>query len=429
MPSRRLFCLAVALLPALFSNAQSISRSDQDRDAYREEPGYYQKAYSDASDPQFMFTDGLGKLAIGFGGTVHVSGFFDFAGSLDSHSFTTSSIPVPTDRAIHSGYSTNSSNIYLKARSTIAGLKIIAYIEVEDNDTDTGDVVMISQAYVSLGSFTVGKTYSFFQDLEAGARTVDLAGPNTQVDRMHPLVGYTRKIGSRFSAALGIEKPSEISSKFKDTELVTAEYTRFPDVTAHFKYHGDQGHVQLGLIWRELGYWASNEGFEDVTKGKSVYKSGVGVALSGNLRPTDRLTLSGQVVTGKGISSYIRDLGGLNANMVEESWLDSDNNTVLAPTAAAGGFVAASYRWSEHFESSVIYGLCHIHKEENQYAADYFRTSHYAAANLFYFLTPNCYVGAEYDFGSKSTYKNLQTGAPASIGHANRFNTGLVYRF
>jgi len=420
------------LLTAFFSicasvYGQNIDNSSTNRDEYKDEVGYYQKAYRDVNDPQFMFTDGSGKLAIGIGGTVHVTGYYDFAGSVDGFAFKTSSITVPYDKSRQFGYSASSSNVYLKARSDKGPIKVTAYLEISDDQLPDGDYIRLFQSYISLGSFTFGRTYSFFMDLESGARTVDLCGPNTQVDNTHSLVGYTQRFSDKFSVAMALEQPYEITSNFEDEELVSGEHTKYPDVTAHVKYHGNRGHIQVGTVWRQLSYWASLDGFDSRDKGKSVYRNGFGVAISGNLRASAKLTLSGQVVSGKGISNYIRDLGGLNVNLVEEPFLDNDGYTNLSPVKAYGGFLAANYKWTDKFESSLVYGVCHLHKEDNQFAADNFKQSNYCAANLFYFLTQNCFAGIEYNFGHKTTYSSIK--GIAGSGHANRINACLVYRF
>lgn len=420
------------LLAALFSlcasvYGQNIDNSANKRDEYKEEIGYYQKAYSDVDDPQFMFTDNSGKLAIGIGGTVHVSGYYDFAGSIDGHSFKTSSITVPTDNSKQFGYSAQSSNVYLKARSTKGPIKVTAYLELTSDQLLDGDYIRLFQSYISLGSFTFGKTYSFFMDLEAGTRTVDLCGPNTQIDNTHSLVGYTYRFGNKVSVAMALEQPYEISSAFEDEEFVSGEHPKFPDLAAHIKFHGDLGHIQIGTLWRQLGYWASLDGFDARDKGKSVYRNGLGVSISGSLHATDKLTLSSQITSGKGISNYIRDISGLNVNLVEEPVLDKDGYTILSPVKAYGGFFTANYKWTDKLESSLIYGVCHLHKDDNQYAANNFKESHYCAVNLFYFITQNCFAGIEYNHGHKSTYSSIYS--VGGIGHANRINSCLVYRF
>lgn len=226
---------------------------------------------------------------------------------------------------------------------------------------------------------------------------------------------------------MALEQPYTVSSDYKDEEFVSGEHPKFPDVATHIKYHGNLGHIQIGALWRELSYWASLDGFDTRDKGKGVYCNGFGVSMSGSLHATNKLTLSGQITSGKGISNYIRDIGGLNVNLLEEPFLDNDGYTILSPVKAYGGFFTANYKWTDKFESSLIYGVCHLHKEDNQYAANNFKESYYCAVNLFYFITRNCFAGIEYNYGHKDTYSSIL--GEAGRGHANRITSCLVYRF
>ena len=413
-----------------YSYAQdSTSASDSlsiKNDVYSAEDGFFHKAYRDASDPTFMFTDSKGEFSFGIGGTLVASTYYDFNGSIDSYLFSPSAITVPTDTSPHLNFTCTGSNIYLKARTNKSKVKISAYLELVDAESDFTDFILLQQAYVSVGRFSLGKTYSFFTDLEAGVRTVDLRGPNTQVYYIHPLVGYSQNVGNHFSFGIALEQPSEISSSYQSKALVAADYNRLPDVAARIKYRGDIGHIQVSGLYRELSYWASNTGFK-IGEGKTFYKNGFGISVSGSIKPFEKLTISGQAVSGKGIGTYIQDLCYQDVNLVQEDCFTDDGYSVLSPTPMYGGYIGASYSFADRFEASAVYGVCHLSKNDDQYAATDFKSSSYASFNLFYFISRSCLAGLAYTAGTKRIYTASST--EESLGRANRFNAYFVYRF
>ena len=395
-------------------------------DVYNPEDGFFHKAYRDASDPTFMFTDSKGDFSFGIGGTVVASAYYDIRGSIDSYMFNTSAISVPTDPSNHIGFTCTGSNVYLKARTNKSKVKVAAYLELTGAEANFTDYVFLQQAYLSVGRFSIGKTYSFFTALEAGVRTVDLRGPNTQVYNIHPLIGYSQAIGKHFSFGAAIEQPSEISSYYQNSANVSADYNRLPDVAARIKYRGDKGHIQLSAIYRELSYWASNTGFE-IGQGKTFYKSAYGISVGASLRPFKNFTVSGQGVYGKGIATYVQDLSSQTVNLLQEDYLTDDGYSVLTPTPVYGGYVGASYDFADRFELSAVYGTCNLSKKDDQYAASTFKNTQYASLNLFYFVSKSCMAGFAYTTGRKHIYTTA--ASEDSMGKANRLNAYFVYRF
>ena len=415
--------IAVLLLPVI-ARAQRVDTTKVKPGTYVPELGYFQKAYRDDSDPRFMITDKDGRFSLGVGGTVHMGTFYDFDGAMEGNAFSPGEIAIPMDRTGHFDYTAESSEVYVKARATCGKHKITAVMQLSGEEDNGKDYIMLGKAYVSVDGFTVGKTYSFFMDLEAGPMTVDLQGPNTQISRTHNLVGYTLPIGSKWTVAAALEAPHSISEDYEASK-VSADYNQLPDLAAHVKYRGAKGHVQIGALLRQVSYWSSRTGFDVAADGVTKRASGFGVSLSGNYKPSDKLTLSAQAIYGRGISYYIQDLSGLDLSLGMKPAPDADGYAALAPLAAAGGYVSATYRWSDSFRSSAVYGLCHLDPRGLEVADPFKRTS-YAAANLFYYFSPYCFLGVEYLYGQKLIY----AAAPgADRGHANRLNACLCYKF
>ncbi len=394
---------------------------------YHSEMGYFRKAHQDIGDPRFMFTESRGKFALGIGGTLHFNAYYDFNGAVDGFSFAPSAISVPTDYTNNMGFTVTGTEMHLKARSYVGSHKFVAYMRLSGSQVGDKDEIRLSQAYISIDGFTIGKTYSFFMDLEAGPATVDLQGPNTQISNVHTLVGYTRDFGGKWRFGVSAEAPHSIGSSFKD-EGIQPDYLDLPDLAGYVKLSGNHGHVQLGAICRRISYWTRvlNLGVppESGTKGENHHAYGYGVSLSGNWRPVPELTFSTQTVYGKGISRYIQDLSDLDINL-GGIYDEQIGQWQLETVPAYGGYVSCSYDWSEKVQTSLVYGYTHLYKKDGILVADDFKSSHYIAANAFYKFTPYCLCGIEYLYGQKLIYAD--TGV--RYGHANRIDATFIYRF
>lgn len=419
---RHFLTLAALLLPTLLL-AQRVDTTAVIPDKYVPELGYFQKAHSDVSDPRFMITDDDRHFSMGVGGTVHLNTFYDFGGSMDGYSFSPGTISIPVDETGNFGYTATGSNIFVKARATKDKHKLTAYLQLAGAEINGTDYVLLSKAYVSVDGLTIGKTYSFFMDLEAGPMTVDLQGPNTQISRKHNLIGYTLPLGQHWTIAAALEAPHTIGESYQKYN-VSSDYNQFPDLAAHLKYRGDKGHIQGGMIFRQVSYWASNTGFSVASDGVTKYVSGYGFSLSGNFTPSSKLTFSAQGIWGKGISYYIQDLAGLGLSLGMEDTLNGQGYPTLQPLAASGGYASVSYKWTESIRSSAVYGICRL-DNRGLYVADPFKRSDYLAANIFYYFSANCFLGMEYLYGRKFIYASEDEDR----GVANRLNACLCYRF
>lgn len=420
---KKTLILIAFLFPAILS-AQQVDTTNVDPEKYVPQLGYFQKAHRDASDPRFMITDESKNFSLGVGGMVHINTFYDVRGAMSGYLFSPGTISIPSDKTSNFGYTATGSDIYLKARASKGKAHLTAYLEMAGAEVEGTDYVLLNQAYISVNGLTVGKVYSFFMDLEAGPLTVDLQGPNTQIAAIHNLIGYTLPMGKHWTAAASLETPQAIS-KYYQVYGVSTTYNKIPDFAAHLKYRGEKGHIQAGVMLREVSYWASNEGFSTNDRGMNKYAKGFGLSLSGNYNPSEKFSFSAQYTYGKGVSDYIQDLAELELDLGMEEELDKNNLCTLSPLTASGGYASVSYRWSEKMSSSAVYGFCDLNNN-GLYTANPFKHSDYCAANLFYFFTPACFLGIEYLYGRKVIY--AENGAD-DRGHANRINACICYKF
>lgn len=418
------------LLSALFILAgNNISAQDHQTDErstenqYNPELGYFQKAYTDLGDPRFMY--GKDDFAIGIGGTIRASAYFDFFGSPSGNApkFSASHLSIPSDEANKFGLSASSSELHIKARSKLGKHNIIAYVKFFANDEE---VIKLSQAYVSLDGLTIGKVYSFFMDLEAGARTVDLKGPNTQVDMGQPLIGYTLPLGKNWTLGLSVEKPEWNTDTMKELG-VESDNQSMPDFVGKAKYKWDGGHVQAAGLIRNLSYWQHEKGTVKVDEGETKHKIGWGASLSGSLKLSSRLKTSAQLYYGKGISRYINDISNLDIDMGATDWNDQTlSYDSMEPVAVGGGYIAGSYQWSRSLSSNMIIGWVRAYKDDEMLLNNNFKYSTYSALNLFWAIDDYCSIGLEYTNGAR---KDFQFMDEECRGEGNRINATFIYQF
>lgn len=411
--------------------AQSFKEYKEGISDYNPELGYFQKAHTDLGDPRFMFTDNTGNFTFGVGATVHLTGYFDFLGSIDDYTFKPCMIHVPTYTTNHLGLTMSNTEFHIKAKSYLGKHKLIAYVQVNNKAKEwSNNEIRLQQAYISWNNFSVGRTYSFFMDLEAGPMTVDMQGPNAQVGRTHCLVGYTLPINDKWTFAVAAEEPSFNVLNTQQYGVGT-DFQPAPDVAMHIKYKGKIGHVQLGGLARCLAYYStiyngvtfeSGQGLENV---KTFYDPGFGVSLSGKINATSWLSLSAQITGGTGISAYINDLDDMNINF---GLINPTLGQYLKMNAvpSEGGYASAEIRWNEELRSSLIYGFTHVNKPTNMILYENLKSSQYFAANLFWYYSQYFFIGVEYLHGYKTIYA---AEGELDHAHANRIDATVTYRF
>lgn len=412
-------------------------------DDYNPERGFFQKAYSDKSDPTFMISNENDSFQFGIGGTVHMTASQDFYGSVYNTRFVTWNIPVPTDHANHFGLNMASTEFYCKTKAMMGGRQLIGFISIYANDNEN---IELGQAYISYGGLSVGKTYSFFMDLAAGVQNVDLRGPNTQVSRTHALIGYTLPIKENWIVAAAVEK-TELDLIQDESKGLYRENQSVPDIAAKIVYRSSFGHLQLSGIYRTLRYWSLDKALPadvDYENGSTKFCPGVGVSLSGKINITKKSFISFQSIMGKGIQQYIGDFSNTHMDIVPDRRIvpSSKNSFYKMKTMPLfGGYVGMQSNLTSKFTVDGVFGIVRMKtpkiadatgfSDETMIYLDYKRTA-YFALNAFYHLNGFCTVGAGFLSGYKWKRErdnaHLLTGN-TECGMANRLSLMFTYSF
>lgn len=419
--------LFAAALPALAEVRDTMHVNIRE---YNNELGFYQKANRDLGDPRFMFYDDKTHIEFGVGGTVRVTPYVSFAGETSQGApFLSGTIEIPTNMASSFGTVLSGTEVHFKARSYLGKHKIIAYLQMGARmDGSVG----LNQAYISFNGLSAGLIPSFFMDLEVGSMTIGLC-PDVQVDKSHPLIGYTHPFGKNWSAGLAVEHPGLDVSAFSFVKSgknygIDREYQPAPDISAHVKYRWENGHVQIGGLFRNMVYSAYKDPDDPVETWLPRYRFGYGVSLSGNYKPVKDLKLSFQAVYGAGISNYISHLAASDLELYLAGY-DAEGYSNMAPIPLAAGMLSTQYNFGKCSVSLVgeYNRLAKLRFGGQATSADGYKESFAILGNFFWNITNYAYIGIEYNFGMRFRYSAL--GTTHTSGMANRFSAVLAYCF
>lgn len=431
------------------STAVREHHSDKGIFTYSPERGYFQKAFTDPGDPRFMMSNEDETFSFGVGGIIHFTAFEDFAGSLDNYGFTTYNISVPSDYTPQFGMSVAGSRFFFKGRAKVGKRSLVGVLEVKTSMM--GNSAGIRLAYASYGAVTLGQTYSFFMDLEAGPMTVDLQGPNTQINNIHPLIGITLPVNHwTFAAAAELSEFSFTNDSYYNQFGIADSYQSMPDFTTRIQYKNDFGHIQLAGILRQLYYNTFDRQIFDPVIVRptdhnvnlnSHVALGYGLSLSGKINMGSSTFFTFQGTFGRGISKYYNDLQDASINLVRKG-ITGDDTSQMTCLYSYGGYLALQHQWSDKLCSSIMYGFMGIPNQNNAYQYDYdkiyrnapdymsaFKSSQYFAINLFWNYSKYGSMGIEYTHGFRTNFTPSIIDNKSTTGQAGRLTAMFMYTF
>jgi hypothetical protein len=155
-------------------------------------------------------------------------------------------------------FSVRQSRFGVKANQEIGGqtLRVKFEFDLYGVGDDAGQTTFrLRHAYGEWGPVLAGQTNSVFMDGDIFPNTVDYWGPNGMVFLRNPQVRYTYAAGAN-TFAVALEKPGNDIDP-GHVRLITDELganiqgdEELPDLTAHYRYSADWGHVQVAGILR-----------------------------------------------------------------------------------------------------------------------------------------------------------------------------------
>jgi len=243
----------------------------------------------------------------------------------------------------------------------------------------------LKQFWGAYGSFLAGYTNTLFMDNDVFPNTIDFWGPSGMIYLLDPQLRWTayENGGSKFALALevpgGAVDIGKVADLFPELQLETV--TKYPDITAQYRYGGDWGHMQLAAVARWISFQNPNapNGFPANTL------FGGGVNVSGRFKTVGDDALMAQYAYGRGIASYSNDCCydvGPNASLRARTlplydWL-----------------VYYDHYWNEKWSSSIGYSQNRQVNSPGQFDTEQ-RLGNYASVNLLYTPMQNVLMGVE----------------------------------
>lgn len=247
----------------------------------------------------------------------------------------------------------------------------------------------LRHAYGELNDFLAGQTWSTFMDIDVFPNTIEYWGPPSMIFWRNLQLRWTPLRNEHNSFAVALESPSSAIDDGKlsgiSPDLNLKGKTKYPDLTAHWRTHGNWGHVQLAGLLRSVGYEnsASPEGEP------SGEETGYGFNLSGSLKVGPSGTLKAQFAWGKAIASYFND-GGVD--------LAPTGNFEPETLEILGWLAFYDHSWSDKWSSSVGWAMTEQDNSEGQ-TNTAFKSNQYGLINLLHYPTKNNMIGGELQYG------------------------------
>src|SRR5688572_19281678 len=186
-------------------------------------------------------------------------------------------------------------------------LRTIFEFELFGTGVDSGQTTFrLRHAWGEFDQFGAGQTWSPFMDPDVFPNSIEYWGPNGMVFFRNVQARWTpwTRGDSRF--VLAVERPGagadqgDYASRI-ELQNVKARFP-WPDISSHFRYAEDWGHVQIGGIFRKMKWDDTVNDLVNLDGGDI----GFGINLSSNIKiKKDVVRL--QVVYGEGIQNYMND--------------------------------------------------------------------------------------------------------------------------
>lgn len=359
--------------------------------------------------PRLLLTGKKGRFYVGLGGGVKATVGMDWGHpTADPNTFVVSDIPMeqPDGNGAQFRVSAQQTELFV-CFGVMPGDKyeVGAYI----NGMFLGDnyAFVLENAYLRFLGFTAGYGYGLFCDTDAAPATIDYQGPAAMLSSSNGIFDYLWEITPRWSVGVGVEVPIVA---YDSTALCGKVHQRIPDIPAMVQYNfPNGGHLRASGILRTLQY-------RDLTASMNRSCIGYGMQLSGAGSLVGPLGFYFQTAFGRGINAYFQDVAALNMDMLP----DERTPGRMRPVKSWGGFAALQYEFTPSVHASLIYSHLRLYPRNVQ--PDCYRYGQYAAANIFWHITPVVSCGMEYIYGRRVNINGRQA-------HNNRLQAMLHVHF
>ena len=346
--------------------------------------------FQDPRAPYFLFMSRDARLAMGIGGVVRMRAWQDWDGVMNTSGFIPYDISVParTARRRKLGATPAGTTLYFQVLGSNRALgNYLLHIEANFNGYLSRDF-NLKKAFATINDWTIGYTNSTFSDPAGTPPLVDGQGPNAEVRTTTVLLRWMHAVSRRWEVAASLEIPQSQVGANDSTTMAIDDW--FPNVAAFVQYGwGYNQQVRLSGILRTLPY-------RDLPAEKNRNRVGWGVQLSSVFSPVTPLTVYATVNAGQGYGSLTNDLLMGRFDLVDDP---HRAGRMYAPFAY-GWFGALQYYLTSTVFVSGTFGQMN-YRPRKPVAGTTYKYGLYAAANIFWYMTPRIQVGGEFNWGKR----------------------------
>jgi len=308
--------------------------------------------------------------------------------------------------------------------TSLGELKTIFEFELFGTGSDAGQTTFrLRHAWGELGQFGAGQTWSTFMDIDVFPNSLEYWGPNGMVFYRNIQARWTPWSDGDSRFALSLERPgaSGDGGKFGDNVELDGIKGDFelPDLSGHFRWAQDWGHVQVAGMLREIKWRDLRDDQFDF----SGSDTGWGINLSGNYKIGPHV-LRGSMVYGEGIQNYMND-ATIDIGVVEN--FTDPVRPIYGEAIPMLGLVAfLDLNWSEQWTSTIGYSMLDNDLPNGQSASS-FEKGQYALANILYHPVPNVIYGVELQWGDRSNFLDGFSSDDTRLQFSAKYNFGQSF--
>jgi hypothetical protein len=310
----------------------------------------------------------------------------------------------------------------------------------------------LRHAYISIGGLTVGQTWSTWNDLDAGADTVDWAGPVGAPCFDTPRfkqIRYSAQLDKKNNITVGLEQnngyndgASEISGAAATTTFVLDPTTgvttksaspastgqadgKYPTLVGAYTYADTWGHVGLRALGQNVGAWVPAT---STTSSYRYNKMAGAVMVSGNVN-VGKDNLVASVYTGSGLGQYGT---GFQAAVL------NDATQTINLYKSTGWLLGYTHVWNDQVRSNLVGSGVTFSSDSALPATDSstgsaIKTAYSVNVNTIVKLTKSTELGFEYVYESAKAFGVGQAkdtdGNATNSNSAGKFEISLTANF
>jgi hypothetical protein len=301
-------------------------------------------------------------------------------------------------------------------------LRTIFEFELFGTGVDAGQTTFrLRHAWGELGQLGAGQTWSPFMDPDVFPNSIEYWGPNGMIFFRNVQLRWTPWSDGNSNFVVAAERPGASGDQgdFADRIELQNISGRFPapDISSHFRYADDWGHIQVAGIVRWIKWDDLLDDQFDLEDGTV----GWGVNVSSNVK-LGRHVARLQAAYGEGIQNYFNDAPvdiGIRTNP------SSLRTPILGEALPILGIVAfIDLNWSDTWTSTAGYSLVDIDNSDGQADAA-FKEGQYALGNILYYPVKNVFLGPELQWGKRENFADGFSSDDFRIQFSVKWNFSL----